>query len=373
MSKSAIVVGAGILGIATARALAVRGYAVKVFERHEQCVGASIRNFGMVWPIGQPGGMLYERAMYSREIWRESCVQAGIWFNPCGSLLNVYEEDELAVVEEFVAMNKGYREATLLTAEETLQKSSVVNATGLKGALWSPAEMIIDPREAISRLPVYLTARYGVAFYFGRTIHHIAYPAVYSGDEVHKADLIFVCSGTDFETLYPELLRKCEITKCKLQMMRTVPQPTDYIIGPALCGGLTLTHYASFVGCPSLGKLQNRILQEMPEYVKWGIHVLISQNGLGEITIGDSHEYGLAPDPFDRQDINRLILRYLDRFAKIRQPKIAQTWHGLYAFKKGESDCVLSPESGVTILNGLGGAGMTLSFGLADEIISKAL
>jgi phytoene dehydrogenase-like protein len=44
-NKSAIVVGAGILGLATARSLAEKGYAVTVIERSQFSLGASVRNF----------------------------------------------------------------------------------------------------------------------------------------------------------------------------------------------------------------------------------------------------------------------------------------------------------------------------------------
>src|SRR5580704_13496875 len=146
MNKSAIVIGAGIAGLATARALAERGFIVKVFERNEKAVGASIRNFGMIWPIGQPSGLLLDRAMRSRAIWKQCCTEAGIWFDECGSLLNVYREDELAVIEEFVAANKNYRDHMVLSAAETLKKSAATNPRGLLASLWSPSEIIVDPR-----------------------------------------------------------------------------------------------------------------------------------------------------------------------------------------------------------------------------------
>ena len=43
--RKAIVIGAGIVGLATARALAVKGFAVQVFERGEKATGASGKIF----------------------------------------------------------------------------------------------------------------------------------------------------------------------------------------------------------------------------------------------------------------------------------------------------------------------------------------
>ena len=372
--RSAIVIGAGIVGLATARALAVRGFQVTVFERNEYSVGASVRNFGMVWPIGQATGPMFEQAMLSRKIWKEICTEAKIWHNEVGSLHLAYQEDEAQVIAEYVDANQGKRDCALLTAAEALKISEAVNPVNLKAALWSGEEMIVESRVAVGEIANYLCQKYQVEFYFNTAISVVEGGSVYSGKRKWHADEVFVCSGVDFETLYPELFAESPITKCKLQMLRIGGQPEQWRIGPSLCGGLSLIHYPGFQSAPTLSALKKRYELEYADYLKWGIHVMVSQNGAGELTIGDSHEYGLTHDPFDKAFINEMILEYLRTFTQFKNNSVIQTWQGIYSkMTDGASSFITAPEEHVTIINGLGGNGMTLSFGLCEQFIAKRL
>jgi len=370
--RSAIIIGAGIVGLATARALAVRGFRVTVFERNEYAIGASVRNFGMIWPIGQATGPMFERAMLSRKIWKEICTEANIWHDEVGSLHLAYHEDEARVIKEYVDANQEHRSCALLTAAEALKISGAINPKNLKAALWSGEEMIVESRVAVQQVATYLYQKYQVEFHFNTAISVVEGGTVYSGKRRWHADEVFVCSGVDFETLYPELFAETPITKCKLQMLRIGGQPDQWRIGPSLCGGLSLIHYPGFQSAPTLPALKERYEREYAAYLKWGIHVMVSQNGTGELTIGDSHEYGLTHDPFDKAFINEMILDYLHTFTQFKNNTIIQTWQGIYSkMTDGAASFIASPEDNVTIINGLGGNGMTLSFGLCEQFIAE--
>lgn len=372
-NKTAIVVGAGILGLATARSLAIKGFKVKVIERSQFSIGASIRNFGMLWPIGQPDGQLYDRAIRSREIWKEFLNASSIPFNSCGSLHLAYSKEEWDVLNELCDIFRGSgRPVSLINQEQIGHRFDGINQTHLKGGLYSSDEIIIDPREGIRNLPPYLTQKFGVEFIWGTAISRVKSGSVFSGTTRFDADLIFICSGSDFEVLYPEVFEQQEITKCKLQMMRFVSDKPNYKLGTSICGGLSLLHYKSFTASKSLEILKTKLQNELPEHLKWGIHVMVSQNMQGELTVGDSHEYGLDFDPFDKHLINQLILDYLKNLVNIDQWKLIETWNGIYPkMTNGKTDLHIEVENGVHILNGIGGNGMTLSFGFAEEIINK--
>jgi FAD dependent oxidoreductase TIGR03364 len=364
------IVGAGIIGLAHAYHAARRGWRVIVIERGAKAQGASIRNFGMLWPIGQPAGDRYQLARRSLEIWREVLEQAEIWQDPCGSLHLAYADDEAAVLREFAnaAPKVGFH-CDWIGPDEVAVRSQVIQRANLQGALWSPVEVCVDPREVIRRLPEWLNQRLGVEFVQGVTVTDARPESLRGGGQSWRAHRILVCSGDDLLTLYPEEIGKLGLSRCKLQMMRTA-STGSWKLGAMLAAGLTLRHYKSFEACPSLPALKERYAREMAEYDRLGIHVLASQNGRGELLIGDSHEYDDDIEPFDQAEIERLVLGYLATFLQPPNCTIASRWHGIYVKHPSEPWVIIKPTEGVTIVTGVGGAGMTLSFGLAERIIA---
>jgi FAD dependent oxidoreductase TIGR03364 len=371
MSKSAIVVGAGIVGLATARALAEKGYQVKVIEKSQFALGASVRNFGMLWPVGQPDGNLYNRSVRTKAIWMDYLDAAKIPYNACGSLHLAYSKEEMNVVEDIAQFFQSKnRPVSVIDKDTVLANYSGINENGLLGALRSEDEIIIDPREGIKHLPAYLTQKYGVSFIWGTAITGVTSHAAFAGKTKYEADIVCVCSGQDFETLYPDQFKAQPIIKTKLQMMRFKHKDPNFNIGASVCGGLSLLHYKSFTASSALTKLRLKIEEEIPEYLKYGIHVMVSQNNQGELTVGDSHEYALDFEPFDKTEINEMILAYLKKFMHIDQWDMIQSWNGIYPIMtNGAAELFLNPEPGVYILNGIGGHGMTMSFGFAEEMI----
>ena len=146
-----IVIGAGILGLATATHLSARGRKVAILERSNRARGASVRNFGMVWPIGQPAGERLEVALESRAAWEATLLEAGVWFEPVGSLHAAYFDDEAEVLHEFArdANERGFN-VELLNPAAAIARSPRLVRDGLRSALLSRTEACVDPRQAVA-------------------------------------------------------------------------------------------------------------------------------------------------------------------------------------------------------------------------------
>ncbi len=370
------IIGSGILGLAHAYIAAKSGLKVAVFERNEYPVGASIRNFGLIWPIGQRPGENHERALRSRSRWLEVIEEASIWSQLNGSLHLAYHNDEADVLDEFHhAVGKENYETELFSINQLHKFGVHINTDGLKSALWSKMEMTVNPRKVLKQIITLLQEKYNVSFHFSTAINQISDNQLFQNNRSWKAEKIIICSGIDFETLFPDHYKTASLTKVKLQMMKAANLSNQWQLGPTLCAGLTLLHYDSFKDCNSVSLLKKRVNSEMPWANADGIHVLLGQNDEGDLIIGDSHQYGLTHDPFIKETINHKIINYLQSFFVAGTLNITERWTGYYSklVESNNTYLAIHPTAYVTIVNGVGGAGMTLSFGIAEESIEQLI
>lgn len=367
MPKKAIIVGSGIVGLATARALAEKGWVVTVYEENSQADGASVRNFGMIWPIGQASGIQYERAMRTKAIWKQICVETGYWLDEVGSLHLAKTQMESIAMQEIADKFSGERPIYWLKPEEVLTVSAAPKLEGLYGGLWCKDEAIIEPRIIIRALPIYLQQTLDIKFIFNQRINQVGSGYVLINSRKEECDVVFICTGSELKKLYSNIFQE-NFINCKLQMMRIIQQPHNWRIGPAICGGLSMAHYKSFEAAESIQSLKKELLENYSDYFKYGIHVMVSQNHLGQLTIGDSHEYEDEIEPFDKTYINELILKYLRNLVVFQDWTIVQSWSGIYAKSISmKSEFIQEIEPNVWIVNGFGGAGMTLAWGTIEE------
>ncbi|MDX1963556.1 MAG: TIGR03364 family FAD-dependent oxidoreductase [Pirellulales bacterium] len=369
MPQKIAIVGAGIVGLSQAWLASEQGHQVTIFERNHAAIDASIRNFGMIWPIGQTPGLHYQTALRSRARWLKFAAASGLWIKECGTIHLAHRPDEWQVLREFaeLAPDAGIS-CELLSREGVLSRTPAANPDGLLGGLWSSTELCVNPRVAISALASWLQATQGIKIHFSTPVVAATpeYVQTATGQK-HSFDQLLVCSGADIQTLFPQEFANTGLKLCKIQMLRTVPQPANWWIGPHLASGLTLRHYASFGICPSLPQLRARIASETPELDQWGIHVMASQHETGEVTLGDSHEYGADITPFEKSSIDDAMLRELHKIITLPTWQIQNRWVGLYAKNTQGLYWQAQPFPNIRLLTGMGGAGMTMSLGIAER------
>jgi FAD dependent oxidoreductase TIGR03364 len=358
------VVGAGIVGLAHAVHAADRGLTVAVVERDARPSGASVRNFGHGFLTAQSDEAL-DYALGSRDLWLRLAADAGFWAAETGTLLVARWPEELRVIEEFAEERSP--SARVLTREEALGVAPVAG-DDLLGALWTPLDVRVDPREAVPALASWLERRRGAVVHWQTAALEAGTGGLVTSRGEIEAGAIVIAVGHDLDRLLPGVAEEAGVRRCTLQMLR-VAAPDARRVEPALATGLALLRYSGFAGCPSLGELRDRYRRERPELLEHEVNLLLTQQPDGEFLLGDTHRYGQAADPFRHQELDELLLDEGARMLGVPRLDVRERWLGVYAHAPGREFLVATPHERVRVVAVTSGIGMTTALGLAERVL----
>jgi FAD dependent oxidoreductase TIGR03364 len=364
------VVGAGIVGLAAALAGARRGLRVIVIDRDAQANGASVRNFGFITVTGQERTRMWARARRCREVWREVAEPAGIAIAQRGLWMTARRAESVRVLEAFMAteMSEG---CSLLTPKEVRRRCPQLAAPDLAAVLESTIELRVESREAIPRLAAWLEGAHGVTFMRNTAVSGIDVPSVDTSRGSVQADRVAVCPGDDFNSLYPELLGKYSLTRCKLQMLRLADP--GFRLPAALMSDLGLTRYQGYSELEAAAPLKARLAREQPRHLADGVHLIVVQSADGTLVAGDSHHYATTPDPFSHEAVDELILEEFRAALGIEPPATLERWTGTYAAAADRPVLIEAPQSGVRLAIVTCGAGASTAFAIGEEVVASLL
>jgi D-hydroxyproline dehydrogenase subunit beta len=362
------VVGAGIVGLATALAGARRGLKVLVIDRDAQANGASVRNFGFVAVTGQERLSMWVRARRTCEIWREVAESAGIPIVHSGLWMVVRRPESLRVLEAFVATEMGAG-CCLLSPAEARRRCPQFVAPRMAAVLESTVELRVESREAIPRLASWLASAYGVTYLRNTAVLGVDMPSIRTSRGVVQADRVVVCPGDDFIALYPERLASYSLSRCKLQMLRLADP--GFRLPATVMSDLGLARYPGYASLAEAAQLKARLSAEQPEQLRHGIHLIVVQNSDGSLVVGDSHHYATTPDPFLHEEVDALILDEFRATLGIEPPPTIERWAGTIASAPDRPVLIDAPEASVRVAIVTTGAGASVGFAIGEELIAS--
>ncbi|HTD72544.1 MAG TPA: NAD(P)/FAD-dependent oxidoreductase [Steroidobacteraceae bacterium] len=141
-----IVIGAGVVGLAVARALAQAGREVIILERERQFgMHTSSRNSEVIHAgiHYEPGSLKARLCVAGRDLLYRYCAERGIGHRRCGKLTVATAAEQLATLEK---IDSNARANGVLDLEwlDAAQAGRVEPQLRCLGALWSPSTGIID-------------------------------------------------------------------------------------------------------------------------------------------------------------------------------------------------------------------------------------
>jgi L-2-hydroxyglutarate oxidase LhgO len=244
------VIGAGVTGLASARAIAARGHSVCVLERHPRPgMDTSTHNSGVIHAgIYYPAGTLKARlCVQGRDMMYEFCARHGIPHVRSGKLIVAHDEHEVHELETLQrrGIENGVAGLAIVDRAFIVAREPAVDA---RFALWSPDSGIVNAEELVKTL-LRTGAEEGVLFLPGTKLigadHHpdgvvlateresILARAVVNAAGLYADDVSRMVGGERF-TIYPCRGEYAEFTPAKRSLVNGLVYPLPHASGHGL-------------------------------------------------------------------------------------------------------------------------------------------
>jgi L-2-hydroxyglutarate oxidase LhgO len=259
----AVVIGAGIVGLAVARALALRGRSVLVVERHAlPAQETSSRNSGVIHSgiYYSPSSLKARLCVAGRALLYEFVARRDVPHQRCGKLI-VAQEGQQGALEALrrQALQNGVADLVPLSGREVREYEPAIRCAA---GLWCPSTGIVDVHELAQALVADLEAAGGVIAY------HTAVESGYVGTAAPRLS----CRSGDELT---EVESRLVVNSAGLAAIRLLRSFAGYPARMLRTAWYAKGNYFSLAGA----KPFRHLVYPMPGEAGLGIHATLDLDG----------------------------------------------------------------------------------------------
>jgi len=350
-----IVVGAGLVGTATAYFASREGMEVTLLEQEHAGFGASGRNPGFVWLHCRNPGWALEVSLAGRRLYDELLrdLPVPFEFRAEGGLIYFKTPEQGVVFEEFVkARQADGLDMELIDGAEVRRLVGPIRPDVLGASLCMNDAQINTP-EVVAALAAGARAE-------GADLReHVQVTGfVTGGDRVVgvdtdqgrlTADMTVVATGAWTNELLTASGIDVPVGIERLQVLATVPRPLD--IRPVVYGPLAAKQYALFRDLPSWDQ-EAFIAPYEIETGNWMLQ-LVSQRANGETLIGCPMDYPAAVShEVTLSGLRDITLAITDDFPGLRDVAVDRMWAGVLPYTSDQLPIIDEVRPGLFVAAG---------------------
>jgi glycine/D-amino acid oxidase-like deaminating enzyme len=350
--RSAIVVGAGIVGAACAVRLAEAGVAVQVIEANRIASGATAAGMGHILVLDDSDAQLALTRL-GRDLWDglRATFPAAVERDPCGTMWVAADEEELEAARQRHAFYAERGIESEVVGAEALYRYEPNLRPGLVGGLRIVEDSVVYPPTATAHLLA--TARaHGATIDEGSKVDRCADGVVHLADGTHReADVVIVAAGI--------------ATPHLVELPGLVIQPKKgHLAITSRCPGFI--HHQLV----ELGYLKSAHGGE-----RTSVAFNVQPRATGQILIGSSRQLDTDDPVVEPEILARMLSRAVSFLPRLAELPILRTWAG---FRPATPDNlpVLGPVPGserLWVASGHEGVGITTSLSSAQVVADRLL